>query len=66
MIKPPDLKKGESIYLCTPAKAIDKELVLVAKKQIENRGYKVIISKNCFGKNNYFSGSDEERIADFL
>ena len=65
MIKPPGLKKGDSIYICTPAKAIDKELVLVAKKQIEDRGYKVIISKNCFGKNNYFSGSDEERIADF-
>ena len=45
MIKPPDLKKGDSIYICTPAKAIDKELVLVAKKQIEERGYKVIISK---------------------
>ena len=64
MIKPPDLKKGDSIYICTPAKAIDKELVLVAKNDIEQRGYKVIISKNCFGKNNYFSGSDEERIAD--
>ena len=50
MIKPPGLKKGDSIYICTPAKAIDKELVLVAKKQIEDRGYKVIISKNCFGK----------------
>ena len=64
MIKPPDLKKGDSIYICTPAKAIDKELVLVAKNEIEERGYKVIISKNCFGKNNYFSGSDEERSAD--
>ena len=50
MIKPPDLKKGDSIYICTPAKAIDKELVLVAKNDIEQRGYKVIISKNCFGK----------------
>ena len=38
MIKPPDLKKGDSIYICTPAKAIDKELVLVAKKQIEEGG----------------------------
>lgn len=45
MIKPPGLKKGDSIYICTPAKAIDKELVLFAKKQIEDRGYKVIISK---------------------
>ena len=64
MIKPPDLKKGDSIYICTPAKAIDKELVLFAKNEIEERGYKVIISENCFGKNNYFSGSDEERSAD--
>ena len=31
---------------------------------IEVKGNKVIISKNCFGKNNYFSGSDEERSAD--
>ena len=48
MIKPPDLKKGDSIYICTPAKAIDKELVLFAKNEIEKRGYKLIISKNCF------------------
>lgn len=64
MIKPPNLKKGDSIYLCTPAKAIDKEIVLFAKNELEERGYKVIISANCFGKNNYFSGSDVERSAD--
>ena len=64
MIKPPDLKKGDSIYICAPAKAIDKEIVLFAKNKIEERGYKVIISGNCFGKNNYFSGRDAERCAD--
>lgn len=54
MIKPPDLKKGDSIYICTPAKAINKELVLVAKEQIEERGYKVLVSKIALGKQLFF------------
>lgn len=64
MIKPPKLQKGDCIYLCAPAKAIDKKIVLAAQNTIKEHGFKVLISENCFGQNNYFSGSDEERIAD--
>lgn len=64
MIKPPKLKKGDFIYFCAPAKATDISIVLYAKTEIEKRGYNVLFSANCFGQNNYFSGSDEERIAD--
>jgi hypothetical protein len=40
MIKPPDLKKGDSIYICTPAKAIDKELVLLQKMKLKKEDIK--------------------------
>ncbi|MCE2742385.1 MAG: LD-carboxypeptidase [Fluviicola sp.] len=61
----PALQKGDLIYITAPAKSIDISFVDYAKNYFENQGYKVLISQHCTGEFNYFSGTDEERTADF-
>lgn len=66
MNKPPKhLKKGDLIYITAPAKAIDKEPVYFAKDFLEKQGFQVMVSQNCLGKYNYFSGTDDARLLDF-
>lgn len=59
------LVKGDLIYITAPAKAIEEEYVVFAKSFFEKEGFKVQIGKHCLGSYNYFSGTDEERRADF-
>jgi len=63
-MKPISLQKGDTILIIAPAKRIEKELVDCAVKTIESNGFRVIVSENCLGKNNYFSGTLEERQKD--
>jgi muramoyltetrapeptide carboxypeptidase len=64
MIQPAPLKKGDLIYITAPAKAIEPEFVYFAQNYLEKQGFRVEISSNCFGNYNYFSGTDQERLAD--
>lgn len=64
MIAPHALKQGDLIYITAPAKSIDEPPVLYAKHFFESHGYRVEISKNCFGEHNYFSGTDQQRQSD--
>ncbi len=64
MIQPAPLKKGDLIYITAPAKSIDEATVAFAKNFFEAQGFRVELSKHCFGSFNYFSGTDEERAAD--
>jgi muramoyltetrapeptide carboxypeptidase len=61
---PQPLKKGDLIYICSPAKAIEEKHLYYAKKLFEERGYRVKLSEHCLGQFNYFSGTDEERTND--
>jgi muramoyltetrapeptide carboxypeptidase len=65
MKNPPLLKPNDLIYITAPAKAIDEHCVLFAKKLLEQKGYRVEVSPHCLGRHHYFSGTDEERLADF-
>lgn len=65
MIHPPKLKTGDTIALISPAKAIEEKHILFAKKRFEEAGFQVIIGKHAAGSFRYFSGTDEERSADF-
>ncbi len=65
MIQPPFLKPSDTVYITAPAKAIEESSVLAAKKTLEAWGLKVRIAPHCLGRHHYFSGSDEERLADF-
>lgn len=61
----PPLVSGDLIEILTPAKAIEEEHVLFAKKYLEGKGFKVRISKHCLDQYNYFSGSIAQRLNDF-
>ena len=65
MIQPPFLTPGDTIYITAPAKAIEETSVLAAKNTLETWGLNVRIAPHCLGRSHYFSGSDEERLADF-
>ena len=65
MIQPPFLKPSDTVYITAPAKAIEESSILAAKKTLEAWGLKVRIAPHCLGRHHYFSGSDEERLADF-
>lgn len=60
----PFLQKGDLIRIVSPAKAIDTDLLLNAQNELEKRGYRVKIGQHAGGRWNYFSGTDEERMAD--
>jgi muramoyltetrapeptide carboxypeptidase len=64
MIAPAPLKKGDLIYITAPAKAIDEPPVFYTRNFFIKQGFRVEISKHCFSQFNYFSGTDEERMAD--
>lgn len=64
MIQAPLLKKGDTIALISPAKAIDSELVLAAKAKWEEHGYTVLIGSHACDAFSYFSAPDYERGKD--
>ncbi|MCH2233192.1 MAG: LD-carboxypeptidase [Crocinitomicaceae bacterium] len=54
----------QHIRIISPAKAIEKEHLENAEKFLRENGYKVSFGKHAFGMNNYFSGTDAERLQD--
>lgn len=59
------VKAGDLLLIVTPAKAIEPVLIMEAKDFWESKGFRVELSSHCMGRHNYFSGTDEERLADF-
>lgn len=58
------LKKGDTVLVITPAKAIEKNDVENAIGLFESWGLNVEVGSFALGKNHYFSGTDKERIFD--
>lgn len=67
MIKtPPYLQKGDTIGLVCPAGAMPVEKVSECIRVFnEDWGFRTKVGKTVGNKFNYFSGTDEERLADF-
>jgi len=64
LITPPHLTKGDLVYLCAPAKAIEENYVLAAENWLNHIGLRSIRSKHLTGRHHYFSGTEYERMAD--
>lgn len=60
----PVLAPNDLIYICSPAKAIEAEHVEFASRFFVNHGFRVEISQNALGRDNYFSGTIAERLTD--
>lgn len=61
----PYLNPGDTIGICAPAKAIEKDLVDLSVKFLEDHGFNVLSTPHCTGRHHYFSGTQEERMRDF-
>jgi len=58
------LKKGDTIAIVSPARAIEKEKVEPAIRFFENHGLTVLVGENVYNIQNQMAGTDEEKIAD--
>jgi muramoyltetrapeptide carboxypeptidase len=65
-IFPKALAPGDTIMVVAPAKYLDKERVALAKKRLEQMGFKVRIPAGLFRKKGFLGGSDEERAAEIM
>ncbi|ANI89129.1 LD-carboxypeptidase [Arachidicoccus ginsenosidimutans] len=64
MIIPPYLKKNDTVGIVCPSGFMDKTKALVCIETLQQWGFRVKIGKTLGHQFNYFSGTDEERIAD--
>ncbi|HRH65067.1 MAG TPA: LD-carboxypeptidase [Bacteroidia bacterium] len=65
MIRPPYLKPGDTVMIVSTARKVNKAEVKPAVDILESWGLQVKFGKNLYKFQNQFSGSDEERTADF-
>ncbi|CAM2065780.1 LD-carboxypeptidase [Sulfidibacter corallicola] len=65
MIKPPRLRRGQTVGLLAPASnAWENEDIRFAMEVIESLGFKIKPGKHLFDRINYFAGKDRERADD--
>jgi muramoyltetrapeptide carboxypeptidase len=61
---PPYLKPGDTIGILCPAGYMPYEKASTAIETLKEWGFRVIVGKTLGNQYNYFSGTDEERLAD--
>lgn len=61
---PPYLKKGDAIGIVCPSGYMPLSKVQNCISTLQNWGYQVVVGKTVGLQNNYFSGTDDERLED--
>ncbi len=64
LLKPKNLKRGDTIAIIAPCGNVDLQKIYNAKKYFENKGYKVKLGKNIDKCDKYLAGNDSERLED--
>lgn len=65
-LKPPNLKKGDTILIVSPAgKLKNLESIQAGIDLAEQWGLVVTLGEHVLGQNNSFSGTDQDRLSDF-
>lgn len=64
LIKPPALKKGDTVGLITPASAATDEAIQRAFTNLETMGFVVKPGEHLRKNNGFLAGTDDERLAD--
>jgi muramoyltetrapeptide carboxypeptidase len=65
-IFPKALSPGGTIMFIAPAKYLDKGRMALARKRLEEMGFKVRTPETLFRKRGFLAGSDEERAAELM
>ncbi len=55
----------KKIYITAPAKTIEKECIDFAVDFFQKNNFEVVLAEHVTGRQNYFSGTDQQRLADF-
>lgn len=64
MITPPYLKKGDTIGIVCPSGFLPAKKTTICIQMLTSWGFRVKIGKTVGHQHHYFSGTDEERLAD--
>lgn len=64
LIKPPKLKKGDTVGLITPASALSRSAFEKSVTNFEHLGFTVKTSKNLRLRKGFLAGNDEDRLED--
>lgn len=65
LLRPPSLKKEDTVYFLSTAKKISREEIDLAVKTYKSWGLNVVIGETIGKEHNQFAGTDEERLCDF-
>lgn len=63
---PKALEPGDTIQIIAPAKYLDEEAILLAKRRLELLGFKVRMPSPPFRKEGFFSGTDSQRARELM
>jgi muramoyltetrapeptide carboxypeptidase len=63
---PKALARGDTIAFIAPAKYLDKGRVSLAKRRLEEMGFRVRTPATLFRRKGFLAGSDEERAAELM
>ncbi|MEM9352600.1 MAG: LD-carboxypeptidase [Planctomycetota bacterium] len=66
LVWPEPLRPGGTIMMVAPAGELDPVRVGLAKKRLEERGYRVVMRDDLFTQTGYLAGSDERRAEEFM
>ncbi|NQT77635.1 MAG: LD-carboxypeptidase [Bacteroidetes bacterium] len=64
-LRPSDLKPGDRIGIVAPARKVSRKEMAPAINILKEWGYEPVEGPNLYGEHDQFSGTDEERKADF-
>ena len=66
LLRPRALPRGGTIGICSPAGPVDEKLLREGTEWLTAEGFAVVTAPHVLGRRGYLSGSDEERLGDFL
>jgi muramoyltetrapeptide carboxypeptidase len=65
MIRPPNLRPGDTVAITAPAGCLSEQEIMPAVGIIRSWGLNVVFGEHLFRKRNSFAGTDNQRTADF-
>jgi len=66
LTQPALLKPGDTIMFVAPAGELGRKRMMIAKKRLEERGYKVKYRDDLFAADGYLAGSDQRRADELM
>jgi muramoyltetrapeptide carboxypeptidase len=66
ILKPPPLRRGDTVGIVAPASAIQPEALEAGTNRLRDLGYQVVLGESVLQRDLYFAGNTAARAADFM